>query len=312
MLATLRRSVPASTLLRSVADRRLESVPQGFPHERTVALRAAERPRRRLGLQHRRRQGAGLRPVRQRVAEVRLPTDLWTDGGVSELNLMQLEGQARASARGARRPAARPGPARRLARRRHLRHAPHGRPHRRRAQPGPSGHLLERPDAGGPPRRRARAPRRPGPAPTADRRPVGDPLLAQPSRQGRGRAVGSRLEADEVDPVARRPGRRLPHGPVRRHQRLVRGLHRPHGPADEHVVPGRCSTPWPPGGLPRAGVEGPAPHRGQSEPVGELAEHVARRGGDPRDATPRCSFRPWTTRPPGSSAAGPWTPGRWR
>jgi sugar (pentulose or hexulose) kinase len=33
------------------------------------------------------------------LAEVRLPTDLWTDGGVSELNLMQLEGQARASAR---------------------------------------------------------------------------------------------------------------------------------------------------------------------------------------------------------------------
>ena len=33
------------------------------------------------------------------VAEVRLPTDLWTDGGVSELNLMQLEGQARASTR---------------------------------------------------------------------------------------------------------------------------------------------------------------------------------------------------------------------
>ena len=34
------------------------------------------------------------------VAEVRLPTDLWTEGGVSELNLMQLEGQARASYRG--------------------------------------------------------------------------------------------------------------------------------------------------------------------------------------------------------------------
>jgi len=33
------------------------------------------------------------------IAEVRLPTDLWTDGGVSELNLMQLEGQARASTR---------------------------------------------------------------------------------------------------------------------------------------------------------------------------------------------------------------------
>jgi xylulokinase len=34
------------------------------------------------------------------VAQVRLPTDLWTEGGVSELNLMQLEGQARASTRG--------------------------------------------------------------------------------------------------------------------------------------------------------------------------------------------------------------------
>jgi xylulokinase len=34
------------------------------------------------------------------VAQVRLPTDLWTEGGVSELNLMQLEGQALASTRG--------------------------------------------------------------------------------------------------------------------------------------------------------------------------------------------------------------------
>jgi len=33
------------------------------------------------------------------LAEVRLPTDLWTEGGVSELNLMQLEGHARASVR---------------------------------------------------------------------------------------------------------------------------------------------------------------------------------------------------------------------
>jgi sugar (pentulose or hexulose) kinase len=33
------------------------------------------------------------------VAEVRLPTDLWTEAGVSELNIMQLEGQARASVR---------------------------------------------------------------------------------------------------------------------------------------------------------------------------------------------------------------------
>src|SRR5947199_1531187 len=33
------------------------------------------------------------------LAEVRFPTDLWTEGGVSELNLMQLEGQARATVR---------------------------------------------------------------------------------------------------------------------------------------------------------------------------------------------------------------------
>jgi len=33
------------------------------------------------------------------LADVRLPTDLWTRGGVSELNLLQLEGQARASTR---------------------------------------------------------------------------------------------------------------------------------------------------------------------------------------------------------------------
>jgi sugar (pentulose or hexulose) kinase len=36
------------------------------------------------------------------LAQVKLPTDLWTEGGVSELNLMQLEGQARAATRGLR------------------------------------------------------------------------------------------------------------------------------------------------------------------------------------------------------------------
>ena len=35
----------------------------------------------------------------QVLAQVRFPTDLWTEGGVSELNLMQLEGQARATTR---------------------------------------------------------------------------------------------------------------------------------------------------------------------------------------------------------------------
>jgi len=36
----------------------------------------------------------------QSVADIRLPTDLWTAGGVSELNLFQLEGQAHAVVRG--------------------------------------------------------------------------------------------------------------------------------------------------------------------------------------------------------------------
>ncbi len=35
----------------------------------------------------------------QSVAEARLPTDLWTEGGVAELSLLQLEGQARSSTR---------------------------------------------------------------------------------------------------------------------------------------------------------------------------------------------------------------------
>jgi len=35
----------------------------------------------------------------QSLAEVRLPTDLWTQGGVSELNIAQLEGQVRAGVR---------------------------------------------------------------------------------------------------------------------------------------------------------------------------------------------------------------------
>jgi len=34
------------------------------------------------------------------IAEVRFPTDLWTEGGVSELSLLQLEGQALATTRG--------------------------------------------------------------------------------------------------------------------------------------------------------------------------------------------------------------------
>lgn len=33
------------------------------------------------------------------IADIRLPTDLWTQGGVSELSILQLEGQARASVR---------------------------------------------------------------------------------------------------------------------------------------------------------------------------------------------------------------------
>ena len=83
----------------------------------------------------------------QTLAEVRLPTDLWTEGGVSELNLMQLEGQARASTRAMVARLRELGRLARLGGRRHLGHAPHRRPHRPRPRPGPPGHLLERPHA---------------------------------------------------------------------------------------------------------------------------------------------------------------------
>ena len=109
---------------------------------------------------------------------------------------MQLEGQARASTRAIAARAARPRPARPLGRRRHLGHAPHRRPHRRRPRPGPPGHLLERPHA------------RPRTTPAAwsalggqdkvkraDRRAVGHPLHAQPPRQGRGVPADERLAA---------------------------------------------------------------------------------------------------------------------
>jgi sugar (pentulose or hexulose) kinase len=43
--------------------------------------------------------GLAFEPNGKVVSEVRLPTDIWTEGGVSELNLMQLEGQARAGTR---------------------------------------------------------------------------------------------------------------------------------------------------------------------------------------------------------------------
>ena len=81
------------------------------------------------------------------LAEVRLPTDLWTER-------RRLRAEPDAAGRpgpgqraGHRRPAARAGPAAALGRRRHLGHAPHRRPHRRRPRPGPPGHLLERPYA---------------------------------------------------------------------------------------------------------------------------------------------------------------------
>jgi sugar (pentulose or hexulose) kinase len=43
--------------------------------------------------------GLAFEPTGTLVADVRLPTDLWTEGGVSELNLMQLEGQTRTGTR---------------------------------------------------------------------------------------------------------------------------------------------------------------------------------------------------------------------
>ena len=62
------------------------------------------------------------------VAEVRLPTDLWTANGVSEINVMQLEGQARATVRACRQ-ASQDRTTSRLGRGGHLGHPPHCRPH---------------------------------------------------------------------------------------------------------------------------------------------------------------------------------------
>ena len=65
------------------------------------------------------------------LADVRLPTDLWTKGGVSELNLMQLEGQARASVRAMAEALRAIGRLHDWRRRWHLGDASHRRPHRR-------------------------------------------------------------------------------------------------------------------------------------------------------------------------------------
>ncbi len=78
------------------------------------------------------------------LAEVRLPTDLWTEGGVSELNLMQLEGQARASVRAMASRLRKLGRLSRLGCRGHFRHASHRRADRCQPRPGTPGDLLER------------------------------------------------------------------------------------------------------------------------------------------------------------------------
>ena len=59
------------------------------------------------------------------IADVRLPTDLWTAGGVSELNVLQLEGQARATVRAMAEKLRGHRPTRPLGRRRHLGDASH-------------------------------------------------------------------------------------------------------------------------------------------------------------------------------------------
>ena len=180
------------------------------------------------------------------VAEVRLPTDLWTEGGVSELNLMQLEGQARASVRAIADQLRDLGRLDDWARRRHLGHAPHRRPHRRRRQPGPPGDLLERPDPGQVPRRGAGTARRAGAGPGTDRRAVGGPVLAQPPRQGRGHAPRGGLEADASGS--------LPHGPLAagyltgRFDCISVSSAASTGIMDlrtERSGAGRCSTRWP-------------------------------------------------------------------
>ena len=128
------------------------------------------------------------------LAEVRLPTDLWTEGGVSELNLMQLEGQAMASLRapgGAA--AARSGQRQWVAGGISATHHTAGRIDANAVQVRRAicwnDHSLaavSRPRPG--------TPRRTGESHPGHRRTVGDPLHAQPSRQGRGMSAAGGLE----------------------------------------------------------------------------------------------------------------------
>ena len=177
------------------------------------------------------------------LAEVRLPTDLWTAGGVSELNLLQLEGQARASTRAI---AAR---LRELGRLQHwlaggisATHHTAGRidaiasrcagPSAGTTTPWPT--IMPAAWSGSAARTRS----------ATDRRPLGDPLLAQPSGQGRGtrcrRPTGSepRGSCRTAPWPAGYPDRQF-----RRGQRFRGRLDRHHGSAHGPVVPGHARRP---------------------------------------------------------------------
>ena len=195
------------------------------------------------------------------LAEVRLPTDLWTGGGVSELNLMQLEGQARASTRAIAARLRDLGRLRSLGRRRHLGHAPHRRPHRRRPRPGAPGHLLERPQPRRLPRPRPGTPRRPGARPRADRRAVGHPLLAQPPVKDEEHPVGRRLASAPT--ASCRTGRWRPAYLTGNFDVVSVSAAASTGIMDlrtQPVVPGDARRPGE-AGVPRPGLETVAAHR---------------------------------------------------
>ena len=228
------------------------------------------------------------------VAGVRLPTDLWTEGGVSELNLMQLGGSGPRRDPGSRAGAGIECKASR--RDRHLRDAPHGRPDRREPQPGPPGDLLERSDAGEPTTPRdshASAGR------TACRSLVGGPWAVRYSlshlvkdahrHAGTSESLLPRADWERTAMILPHgPARgRVPHRPVRLHERLLRGIDRHHEPRlrrpgaekmlDVHR-PVRTTANW----------RGSACRRSfaMNDPIGPIAEHVALDAGLPAGVRP--------------------------
>ncbi len=249
------------------------------------------------------------------VAEVRLPTDLSNgdppNPAVSELNLMQLEGQARASVRAV---AAELKAAGRLndwiAGGISATHHTAGRIDRNHNQVRRAicwnDQTLATYRAGRTARRWTEARSR------THRWSLGRPLHLEPSGQGRGSRLLPRrgLAADVSHPAAWAAGGRLPHRALRRDQHLVRRVDRHDGSAELRLVSGHARARWP-----RRSTAGwPSRSCRESSITWSRSARCPRIWRTkPVSTKPidHCSFRPPTINRQDWSAEEPSTPGRW-